>query len=123
MTDPLDDLGCPSRHATTYRLSVYRSRADMEAGREPRALLTGIPRRDTALAMAARCLCGVDRALPAGAAVEVVAEQDYRQPGWKPWRLTRPDAEPPAVPPTEPQTPPPPAPPPRTGFLSRLLGC
>lgn len=53
-----------------YTVTLYRDPAALAAG-TVLAMTTGIERRDTALLIAARCLAGVDLALPAAWGVRV----------------------------------------------------
>lgn len=53
-----------------WAVTLYASKTDMDAGRSM-AGVTGLERRDAALILAARCLCGLDVSLPAARAVLV----------------------------------------------------
>lgn len=53
-----------------WRVTLFASDADRTAGHQL-AGVTGLERRDAALILAARCLCGVDVSLPAARVVVV----------------------------------------------------
>ena len=52
----------PNR-AGSWAVTLFASKADLDAGKQT-AGVTGLERRDAALILAARCLCGLDVSLP-----------------------------------------------------------
>ena len=70
-----------------WAVSVWTTRADMEAGKPPLGRLTGYPRKEGAMMKAMRALTGVDGpVLPRGEAVELEHEHPLRP---RTWRIVR----------------------------------